>query len=298
MKVKKGYLIVNGFLEEDKFKSLYAKLGSCAQKQGLCLELKRNTDLMADIAAGNIIDKNENDLPPFALFWDKDVRLAKVLEKRGMRLFNPAAAIELCDDKSLCHIALTGKVKQPDTVLVPLTFPRVGYTNKLFLEKTADYLGFPFIIKECFGSFGAQVYLVDNMAQAEEMLAKTAGRPIIAQRYISESFAKDIRAYVVGGKVAAAMLRQNHSGDFRANVALGGSVAAYTLDKAQEKAALDAAAALGCDFAGVDLLFGKDGEPIVCEVNSNAHFTGLSEATGVDVAANIIAMVAEKTASL
>lgn len=292
MRQNKGYIIINGFLREEKFFSLYSALKQSADKAGLQLELKTNIELMCDIASGKTV-ANEA-LPPFAIFWDKDVRLAKTLEAAGMKLFNSASAIELCDDKSLTHIALMNRVPQPKTVLIPLTFPRVGYTDCTFLEKIADYLGFPFVIKQCFGSFGAGVYLAGNMEEAKAALMKTAGGAAIAQQYIASSFARDIRAYVVGDKVAAAMLRHNESGDFRANVAQGGKADAYTLSEAQAVLAVKTAQLLGCTFAGVDLLFGENGEMTVCEVNSNAHFAGISAATGVNIADKIIEAVTQR----
>lgn len=133
MQQNRGYIIINGFLREEKFFSLYSALKQSADKAGLQLELKTNIELMCDIASGKTV-ANET-LPPFAIFWDKDVRLAKTLEAAGMKLFNSASAIELCDDKSLTHIALMNRVPQPKTVLIPLTFPRVGYTDCTFLEK-------------------------------------------------------------------------------------------------------------------------------------------------------------------
>lgn len=292
MQQNKGYIIINGFLREEKFFSLYSALKQSADKAGLQLELKTNIELMCDIASGKTV-ANET-LPPFAIFWDKDVRLAKTLEAAGMKLFNSASAIELCDDKSLTHIALMNRVPQPKTVLIPLTFPRVGYTDCTFLEKIADYLGFPLVIKQCFGSFGAGVYLAGNMEEAKAALMKTAGGAAIAQQYIASSFARDIRAYIVGDKVAAAMLRHNESGDFRANVAQGGKADAYALNEAQAALAVKTAQILGCTFAGVDLLFGENGEMTVCEVNSNAHFAGISAATGVNIADKIIEAVAQR----
>ena len=292
MQQNKGYIIINGFLREEKFFSLYSALKQSADKAGLQLELKTNIELMCDIASGKTV-ANET-LPPFAIFWDKDVRLAKTLEAAGMKLFNSASAIELCDDKSLTHIALMNRVPQPKTVLIPLTFPRVGYTDCAFLEKIADYLGFPLVIKQCFGSFGAGVYLAGNMEEAKAALMKTAGGAAIAQQYIASSFARDIRTYIVGDKVAAAMLRHNESGDFRANVAQGGKADAYALNEAQAALAVKTAQILGCTFAGVDLLFGENGEMTVCEVNSNAHFAGISAAAGVNIADKIIEAVAQR----
>ena len=292
MQQNKGYIIINGFLREEKFFSLYSALKQSADRAGLQLELKTNIELMCDIASGKT-GANET-LPPFAIFWDKDVRLAKTLEAAGMKLFNSASAIELCDDKSLTHIALMNRVPQPKTVLIPLTFPRVGYTDCTFLEKIAAYLGFPFVIKQCFGSFGAGVYLAGNMEEAKAALMKTAGGAAIAQQYIASSFARDIRAYIVGDKVAAAMLRHNESGDFRANVAQGGKADAYALNETQAALAVKTAQLLGCTFAGVDLLFGENGEMTVCEVNSNAHFAGISAAAGVNIADKIIEAVAQR----
>lgn len=292
MQQNRGYIIINGFLREEKFFSLYSALKQSADKAGLQLELKTNIELMCDIASGKTV-ANET-LPPFAIFWDKDVRLAKTLEAAGMKLFNSASAIELCDDKSLTHIALMNRVPQPKTVLIPLTFQRIGYTDCTFLEKIAAYLGFPFVIKQCFGSFGAGVYLAGNMEEAKAALMKTAGGAAIAQQYIASSFARDIRAYIVGDKVAAAMLRHNESGDFRANVAQGGKADAYMLSEAQAALAVKTAQLLGCTFAGVDLLFGENGEMSVCEVNSNAHFAGISAATGVNIADKIIEAVAQR----
>ena len=292
MQQNRGYIIINGFLREEKFFSLYSALKQSADKAGLQLELKTNIELMCDIASGKTV-ANET-LPPFAIFWDKDVRLAKTLEAAGMKLFNSASAIELCDDKSLTHIALMNRVPQPKTVLIPLTFPRVGYMDCIFLEKIAAYLGFPFVIKQCFGSFGAGVYLAGNMEEAKAALMKTAGGAAIAQQDIASSFARDIRAYVVSDKVAAAMLRHNESGDFRANVAQGGKADTYTLSEAQAALAVKTAQLLGCTFAGVDLLFGENGKMTVCEVNSNAHFAGISAATGVNIADKIIEAVAQR----
>ena len=289
-----GLLITNGFLKSDKFDALYLALSGRAVKHGLSLERRTNVALMTDAAYN--VPLSQEKLPGFAIFWDKDVRLARLLEKRGMRLYNSAAAVETCDDKALTHIALSGVVPMPKTVLIPLTFPRVGYTDETFLDQIADYLGFPFVLKECFGSFGQQVYLARNPGEARRLLEKTSGTAVVAQEFIKSSFARDARLYMVGGRCVAAMLRENEAGDFRANVALGGKAAAYSPGDAEREIAARACEAIGLDFAGVDLLFGADG-PLLCEVNSNAHFAGIGEATGVDIADAIIRHIAEREAA-
>lgn len=84
------------------------------------------------------------------------------------------------------------------------------------------------------------------------------------------------------------MYRYSDSGDFRANISNGGKMKQYEPTKQQVKLAIDCVKAIGLDFAGVDLLFDEDEEPIVCEVNSNAHFKNIYDCTGVNVAEHII----------
>ena len=93
----------------------------------------------------------------------------------------------------------------------------------------------------------------------------------------------DVRVIVIGGHTVAAMERRN-DGDFRSNVAQGGSGEKIDLLEEFRIVAESCAEILGLDYCGVDLLYGKDGEPIVCEVNSNAFFSGIEKATGVNVA--------------
>ena len=88
------------------------------------------------------------------------------------------------------------------------------------------------------------------------------------------------------------MLRYNDH-DFRANVALGGHTAAYTPNERETDMALKACRALKLDYAGVDLLRDAGGEPVLCEVNSNAHFKGIYECTGINAADAVIAHITE-----
>ncbi len=115
---------------------------------------------------------------------------------------------------------------------------------------------------------------------------------MLFQRFIKESAGRDLRLYVVGGRVVAAMERVNHSGDFRANIAGGGSARPHKVSAQEEELALLACRHLGLDFGGIDLLQSKDG-PVLCEVNSNAHFQALRELSGVDPADHILSLIKE-----
>lgn len=177
----------------------------------------------------------------------------------------------------------------PRTIIAPMTYANIGYTNYDYLEKVKNTLGFPLIVKEVFGSFGRQVYMASNANELETIVKEhSKNSSLIFQKYISTSKGRDIRLQVVGDKVVAAMYRYNNSGDFRANLSNGGKVKNYTPTKEQADIAIRCCKILGLDFAGVDLLFGEEDEPIICEINSNAHFKNITEVSGVSVSDYII----------
>ena len=148
------------------------------------------------------------------------------------------------------------------------------------------------VIKEAYGSFGAQVYLASDKQTAQNIIAKIDWKPFIMQEYISESYGRDIRVNVVGGKVVCAMKRENDK-DFRSNITGGGKASRVSLTKEQETLALSACQAVGADFAGVDILLGKD-TSLVCEVNTNPHFRSTLDCTGVDLSEYIMRYILER----
>ena len=278
---KQGLLIVNHFLNSAKFRELADFLMNAAKKHDIALTLRDNAELLFDLASG----KAHEALPEadFGIFWDKDVMLGRLLEERGLRLFNSSSAVALCDNKSLTHQALSGKLPMPRTVCAPMSFKGVGYTDAAFIDRIEDYLSYPCVIKECCGSFGRQVYFIHSRADAEALLAHMDGTPLIFQEFVKSSIGRDLRINVVGGEVKAAMLRANPH-DFRANITNGGTASRYIPNAEQCEMALNACRLLGVEFAGVDLLFGKGGSPLLCEVNSNAHFKSILDCTGVNLA--------------
>jgi len=284
----KAWLIVNGFVDSKKFNELYGYLSRAAVRRGIELDIKTSDSFTAPVGE-SLCGK---DRPDFVLFWDKDIHLARRLEAEGIRLFNTASAIEICDSKILTALALDGRVATPKTIISPKTFEGVGYNKLEFVENATRVLGLPVIIKEAYGSFGAQVYLASSLGEAKEIVTSLGHKDFIMQEFIAESRGRDVRVNVVGGCVVSAMERSNEN-DFRSNISNGGSMRNIELSPEIEKAALVAAEAIGLDFAGVDVLFGKD-VPIVCEVNSNPHFKSSLECTGVDMSEKIIEYIAEQ----
>lgn len=259
----KGILAVNHFLNTEKFNTLHRHLLESAEKCGIGLEIKTNLELATYTSAAD-----------FVLFWDKDTNLAARLEKAGIPVFNSAKSIALCDDKAKTYIALDGLVKQPETLIAPKTYFKADFSE--FVEAAVKQLGLPLVFKECFGSFGEQVFLCKTK---EEILQRITERPFILQKFIAGSAGRDIRIEVVGGKIAAAVRRENQK-DFRANVTNGGRMEPYTPNEEEEQTALIACERLGLTFGGVDILEGG----YLCEVNSNAHIINIMNCTGTDIA--------------
>ncbi|MDE7313951.1 MAG: RimK family alpha-L-glutamate ligase [Eubacterium sp.] len=294
MKTIYAWLVVNGFIDSEKFRQIFAWLVEAAKKQGCLLEVKANTQLLPELVIGQKDVLQGCRLPQFVLFWDKDIRLARLLEKMGMRLFNCADSIEACDDKARTYLELSGVgIRMPKTVIAPKTFCMEGYPNLDFLQQVEQKLGYPMVVKECYGSFGQQVWLAHDKDALLECLRVIKNRPFLFQEYIAPSRGQDIRIQMVGQRAVAAMRRSNPH-DFRANITNGGSMQAYEPDAAQLRMAQQAMQALRLDFAGVDILFGEGGEPVLCEVNSNAHFVNIYQCTGVNVAEEIVRYCLEK----
>jgi ribosomal protein S6--L-glutamate ligase len=99
---------------------------------------------------------------------------------------------------------------------------------------------------------------------------------------------RDIRVFVVGGRVVGAIERTAPGGEWRTNVSRGGSVRPFVLPSTWERMALDATAAVGADYAGVDLLPSREGQVFVVEINGIPGWKGLQQVTGVDVAGAIV----------
>lgn len=286
----KGLMVVNAFLRTTKFDDIYHTLLEAARPEGILLDVMTNAEL-SPVVDSFLFDPALYD---FVLFWDKDVQLAMQLEQRGLRVFNSAQSILRCDDKALTYLTLKqAGLPMPRTILAPKTFTNIGYPQLSFLDDVAKQLGWPVVVKECFGSFGQQVYLCRTMDELKSIVAEHAGTPLLFQQLISESFGHDVRVNVVGGKVVASMHRRSTDGDFRSNLTRGGAMEPWTATPEQAGVAIRAVEALGLDFAGVDVLFGKDG-PLICEVNSNAHFKTTLECTGVNMAAEIMKYIAGK----
>ena len=160
-------------------------------------------------------------------------------------------------------------------------------------DDTADVLAMlgdpPHVIKLNEGSQGTGVVLAEKRSASQSVIEAFRGlyANFLVQEFIGEANGSDLRCFVVGGKVVAAMQRDASPGDFRANLHRGGSAQAATLSAEERQISIRAAKALGLGIAGVDLLRSRRG-PLILEVNASPGLEGIEAATGVDVSAHII----------
>ena len=147
----------------------------------------------------------------------------------------------------------------------------------------------PHVIKLNEGTQGAGVMLTEKPSASRSVVEALRGlyANFLVQEFIAEAKGADLRCFVVGGEVVAAMRRQAPKGDFRSNLHRGGSARAVRVSQAEQATAVRAASVLGLGVAGVDLIRSKRG-PLVLEVNSSPGLEGIEAATGIDIAGRVV----------
>lgn len=152
--------------------------------------------------------------------------------------------------------------------------------------------GAPLVIKLLEGTQGIGVVLAETQKASESVIEAFMGLKtnILAQEFIKEAGGADIRCFVVGDKVVAAMKRQGKEGEFRSNLHRGGSASLIRITPEERSTAVRAARTMGLNVSGVDILRSNHG-PVVMEVNSSPGLQGIEDATGKDVAGMIIQFI-------
>ncbi len=170
-------------------------------------------------------------------------------------------------------------------------------TPRFAIAKRADEariaardIGFPVVVKTPFGTHGVGVFYAadeETLLPIIDYLGVSDGNPVILERFVSEAGRKDLRVFVLDGRVLAAMERTAPAGDIRANASQGGVGSAVELTDEERALALRIADLFQCEIAGVDLLRSATG-PLAIEINANPGFAELERATGKDIAGAIV----------
>lgn len=208
--------------------------------------------------------------------------LIRQFESLGIHCLNTASAISKSRDKlySLQQLLHSG-------VNIPIT----GFANSPL--DTNDLIkmvgGSPLIIKLLEGTQGKGVVLAETKKAAESVINafKSLNANILVQEFVKEANGKDIRCFVIDGKVVAAMQREAPPGEFRANIHLGGTASLIKVTSEEKKIAIKATKAMGLQVSGVDIIRSSKG-PLLLEVNSSPGLEGIESATDKDIAGLMI----------
>jgi len=231
-----------------------------------------------------ILDNNSIQLPQFLLPREGaetpyfSLAIIRQLERLGVPTFNSSACIETVKDK-----LYTQQILAASNLPVPKTMLARSPLNINLIEKM---IGFPAVVKTISGSQGSGVFLCETKGHLEDLMqlidtAKTNTNFII-QEFIHNSRGRDLRVFVVGGRVVACMERVSKDGSFKANFSRGGEVKEYPVNEEIEWLATESSRILDLDITGVDLLF--DGEHFqVCEANSSPGFKGLEKCCPISI---------------
>jgi ribosomal protein S6--L-glutamate ligase len=152
--------------------------------------------------------------------------------------------------------------------------------------------GLPVVVKLLEGTHGIGVILAENYRTVESTVEafQRLGKRVIIQEFIREAKGKDVRVFVVGGKVVAAMSRQARPGEFRSNLHRGAAAQPVQLLPHEESMAVEAVRLMGLDIGGVDFLHARSG-PLILEVNASPGLEGIENISGVNVAGEIIQFI-------
>ena len=214
--------------------------------------------------------------------------LTRHFESLGVYSLNSAAAITQSRDKLYSLQLLLKK---------GLDIPTSGFANSPI--ETGDLIdmvgGAPLIVKLLEGSQGRGVVLAETKKAAESVINafKALHANLLVQEFIEEAENKDLRCFVIDGKVVASIQRQAAPGEFRANIHQGGSASIVKITPEEKQLAVRAAKTFGLAVAGVDIIRSKKG-PLLLEVNSSPGLEGIESATGKDIAGVLITSIEKK----
>lgn len=263
---------------------------NACQKRGMSIQLGSYHPAVfyADIAADadrtrQICKILDSKRPEFVVNRTRDYRLAEFLEAQGIRVFNHSQIARLGNDKAAAYRYMQQKGIPVMPTLYDVKTPPPWY---------------PAVIKSCDGHGGAEVYLVRDAAGWKEWEQKVCvcegsgcRRRYVVQRAASGP-GKDVRVYIVGNRIVAAVLRTSKN-DFRSNYCLGGSVELYDLSEKERVLVQRTIAGLSIGMAGVDFIF-HEGEMVFNEIEDMAGARGLYSLTDYDIVDEYIRYIWEE----
>ena len=287
-----------GLLVSEKGLYSHKRLKEEAEKRGHKFRIINLTECFANITndTPTIYDKNGKPIKglhavipriePSITFYG--TAILRQFEMLGVFSLNSSIAVLNARDKlKSLQIMANNNIPMPST----------GIANSpASIDSIIKSLGgAPLIIKLVEGTEGEGVVLAETNSAARSVISafKQLHANVIVQEFIKESSGRDIRCFVIGGKVIASMERIAHEGEYRANFHLGATVQPISITKEEKEMAIKASKVAGMDVAGVDILRSNRGS-LVLEINSSPGLEGIEKATGKNIAEAMIVYIEKK----
>lgn len=257
-------------------------ISQAAKRKGVALKLVNCRRLHFDLSKGRVEEIGEIALQRCVSYF-RGLHLTGLLESRGVKVVNDFQSMLVAGNKLFTTLALINAG-------VPMPRTMVSFTPEASLE-ALDELGYPAVLKPTVGSWGRLVSPLNDKESAASIFEHREQMfPLYRVYYLQERVnrpPRDIRSFVIGDRVVAAIYRISQHNDFRTNTARGGRAESCPITKELEDISLRAAKAIGDGIYGIDCMEGPNGL-VVHEVNNTIEFKNTVPATGVDIQGLII----------
>lgn len=266
--VKRNKAYIDWFISEAKKQNIQLTL---IYRETLTIGMKNNKQTI-------LLNKQVASLPQFTIIRTIEPILQYIFESLGVYTFNNYDVARICNDKKLTYLAMNRlKIPTLDTLFFNRTLP-----NK-------PPLAYPFVIKDAYGRSGKQVYLINNFNDWEKVKQKINFNEIIIQDG-NVQLGKDVRVFIIGKKIIAAVLRKNKH-DFRANFTLGGQAIPYELNQKEIKMIKKIIRHFDFGLVGIDFLINYQEGLIFNEIEDVVGSRILSETSRINLLQKYISFI-------
>lgn len=217
--------------------------------------------------------KMELGKPDFVINRSRDYIISKEYEKIGIRVFNSSEVTRIANNKGLTYKFLKGKVP-----FVPTEYEKLMLISGVNVNN--NLISYPYVLKSCSGHGGSQVFMINSNDDEEIAIKKIENDKFVKQQCCTD-LGKDVRVYIIGNKVVAAVLRTSEK-SFKSNYSLGGNVSLYDLNETERKYVDTITQMLPMDFAAIDFIF-NNGQAAFNEIEDAAGARMLYSISDIDI---------------
>ena len=217
--------------------------------------------------------KMELGKPDFVINRSRDYIISKEYEKIGIRVFNSSEVTRIANNKGLTYKFLKGKVP-----FMPTEYEKLMLISGVNVNN--NLISYPYVLKSCSGHGGSQVFMINSNDDEEIAIKKIENDKFVKQQCCTD-LGKDVRAYIIGKKVVAAVLRTSEK-SFKSNYSLGGNVSLYDLNETERKYVDTITQILPMDFAAIDFIF-NNGQAAFNEIEDAAGARMLYSISDIDI---------------